>query len=107
MPKNCRHNRFITTRAVSGFSFETSQSARSSRVAGRPGFFTRKAGSAGDTFSPVSMRKFPRGRIRTVRGWSLRSVTRQRGSFASKSDFAWVAAARRERRSASSGAWSL
>ena len=35
VPKKCFHRRFIVTRAVSGFSFETSQAARSSRLSDR------------------------------------------------------------------------
>jgi hypothetical protein len=56
VPKNCCHNRFTATRAVSGFSFATIQFAKSRRVARAVGSASLSGGSTagtpGSTFSP-------------------------------------------------------
>ena len=106
-PKNCFHVRFITVRAVSGFFALRIQSARSRRVSlsffGRPNV-PRKPGVAGATISPVSSRKLPRGRMRTVRGDLFCTVTRQRGSICSMRPRSARATATSSRRAAISGA---
>ena len=76
VPKKSFHNRFTKTRAVSGFSRSTSQSARSRRF-GRPpssGICAKKLGACGSTISPESSIQFPRGSTRIVRG-SMALVT--------------------------------
>ena len=75
--RTARHMRLTNARAVSGFSGETSQFARSSRVARRPpvSSLPRNSGIAGRTMSPESSIQFPRGRMRVSRGAGIASVT--------------------------------
>ena len=70
VPKNCRHILFMKTRAVSGFSREVNQRARSRRVsrAASPFGCGRKCGTSGFTMSPLSFCQLPRGSTRIVYG---------------------------------------
>ena len=107
-PKNCFHKRFIVTRAVNGLSLETSHSARSRRVRRGLSNFVQDAlrypAKAGWTASPLSSRKFPRGKIRTVRAFSSATETRQCGNAVSKSVLAFRAISNCFRNSANSEA---
>ena len=69
-PKRSFHSRLTSTRATSGFSRETIQRARSSRVARRSltPILPRNSGMAGSTTGPESSCQLPRGRIRIVAG---------------------------------------
>ena len=70
VPKNCCHIRLAKTLAVSGFSGDTSQLAKSRRLARRlpVSNFPRNIGTAGWTTLPESSIQFARGRIRVSLG---------------------------------------
>lgn len=78
-PKEQRPGRFTKTRAVNlptPRSESTNQFARSRRFARRDtSSFPRKAGTAGSTTGPLSSSQLPRGRTRTVRGFSICCAT--------------------------------
>lgn len=96
VPKYCRQVRLTNTRGVSGLSFDTSQFARSRRVALPSGAsaFPKTTGIAGVTISPASSRKLPRrsilvslGRVRSVvitLGIEACSSVRSASSFANR-----------------------
>ena len=85
--RTARHTRLTKTRAVSGFAGETSQFARSSRVARRPpvSSLPRKAGMAGCTISPDSSIQLPRAQNAGLAPASVASETTTRGIAASSS----------------------
>ena len=73
VPKNCFQSRLTNTRAVSGFSGETSQRARSSRVSRcsrlLAGLRQELRGTRAATIAPVSSCQLPRGRTRVISGF--------------------------------------